>query len=230
MALKEIITVPASQSMPSNLAQHKEHPYIKHGVTTHSSKGTFTPSHGTRREYKQDVNLDVRNKDIFHVPAGNDTFRVGINAGSEHFGNVEVKLQEQNFNNTWKGLGFEYHQDSSSNNSLFLRYFAKVWWNVKENTHYTYGSSFDGESRKETVGYFYNKDTFSDQERSWQDGVWRLKGLIFNFRSTAGVGSSHNSYVQIFNLKFFSGDGSNSGIRLVLPAIRPSSEAYTPYF
>ncbi len=230
MAVKTIPTIKAYQDMPADLATHKKRGYVKWGETTASTKSQFTPSHGTRHDYKKDVTLTLQTKDIFNTADhGDDCFKVSINAGKEHTSNIEVKLNDQRWYPHIHSESFEYHQDSSSNNSLYLKYYARVWHNVSKNEFYTYGTNFSGENTKETAGYFYVKNALSDQEKTWQSGpVWRFKGWIFHFRSTSGAGSSHWSSVKIFNMKLHIGDPAdkNAKSRLVLPAIRPSSEAY----
>ena len=83
-------------------------------------KGQFSPTHGNRVEFTRDVDLTYRIGDIFEVPHNTSTnMRVSINAGSQHYGNVEVQLLEQRWPNNLLGYSFEYRQDSTRNNSIF---------------------------------------------------------------------------------------------------------------
>ena len=147
-------------------------------------------------------------------------------------GNVEVQLLEQRWPNNLLGYSFEYRQDSTRNNSIFLRHYAHVWWDIASNTHRTWGVDFDGESRKESNAYYYNYVNLDSEEQRWQDEGWRFKGWIFNFRSTKGTGSSFTSSVDFFNMKLHAGrlESTATTNREVLPQIRPSSEAYNIYF
>lgn len=233
MAHHEIPTIPTRTLVPTSLSAHKALDVVDWGVTSAMDKGEFTPTHGKRVKFDRDVTLSYRIGDIFEVPHNTSTnFRVSINAGAQHYGNTEMQLLEQRFPDNLLGYSYEYTQSSSKNNSLYLRYYASVWWDVANNTHRTYGVDFDGESRKESTSYYYNYCNFTSDEQGWQDEGYRFKGIIFNFRSTKGTGSAHNSHVDFFNLKLHAGrlEATSTTNREVLPAIRPSTEAYNIYF
>ena len=233
MGIHEIPTIPPRTLVPTTLTAHKALDVVDWGVTSAMLKGQFTPTHGNRVSFTRDVDLTYRIGDIFSVPHNTSTnFRVSINAGTQHYGNVEVQLLEQRWPNNLLGYSFEYRQDSTRNNSLFMRYYAHVWWGITNNTHRTWGVDFDGESRKESNSYYYNYVNLDSEEQQWQDEGWRFKGWIFNFRSTKGTGSSFTSSVDFFNMKLHAGrlESTTTTNREVLPAIRPSSEAYNIYF
>ena len=233
MGFYEIPTIPTRTLVPTSLSAHKALDVVDWGVTSAMLKGQFTPTHGNRVEFTRDTDLSYRVGDIFEVPHNTSTnFRVSINAGSQHYGNVEVQLLEQRWPDNLLGYSFEYKQDSTRNNSIFMRHYAHVWWNIASNTHRTWGVDFDGESRKESSSYYYNYVNLADEEQRWQDEGWRFKGWIFNFRSTKGTGGSFWSNVDFFNMKLHTGrlEASSTTNREVLPQIRPSSEAFVIYF
>ena len=233
MAYLEMVTIPTRTLVPTSLSSHKALDVVYWGDTSSQDKSEFTPSHGKNVKFTRDVALGRRDGNIFADGHSESTnMRVSINAGSQHYGNCEVQLLNQRFPDNLLGYSYEYRQTSSKNNSLYLRYYASVWWDVKNNTHRTYGVNFDGESRKESTSYYYNYCNFSSDEQGWQDQGYRLKGWIFNFRSTKGTGSSHNSHVDFWNMKLHTGrlETTSTTNREVLPAVRPSSEAYNIYF
>ena len=148
MGFYEIPTIPPRTLVPTNLTAHKALDVVDWGVTSAVLKGQFTPTHGTRNEFTRDTDLTYRVGDIFEVPHNTSTnMRVSINAGSQHYGNVEVQLLEQRWPNNLLGYSFEYRQDSTRNNSIFF-VITHVWWDITSNTHRTWGVDFDGESRK----------------------------------------------------------------------------------
>ena len=212
-----------------DLTNHKNQEVVKLADTVLDNKsGGHTPYAGNTTPMKDDCDLQFVQGNMFTKDsAQSDVCKVSINAGSEHYSCAEMKLNPSSWINNYKAVAFEYHQDSSRNNSIFLRRVSSIWYHAKENKYRGWGWPGDYESNKETVGYFQLYHDFRNtDEISWQTMDWRFHSLMFEFRTTSGVGSSFVSTVKFFNLKLYTGAYTNSSTpRFLIPRFRTFRDA-----
>ena len=223
-------TAPAWMSYVENdLDNHKAQEVIKWGDTTLANKSSgHTPYAGNTAHMKSDTTLTLTQGNIFTKDSSqSDVPKVAINAGSEHYTCAEATINPSCWLNNFKAVAFEYHQDSSRNNSIFLRRVSSVWYHAGENKWRGWGWDGNYEGRKETSGYFQLYHDFrKTDEISWQTMDWRFNSLIFEFRTTSGVGSSFWSAVKFFNLKLYTGAYTHSSTpRFLIPRFRSYREA-----
>ena len=230
MASHSFKTAPSwNNFVAGSLSNHKAQETVKWSDTIFDNKtGGYTPGYGNTDAMQDDTDIGFTQGN-FYTP--NDTTsevcEVSINAGAQHYMCVDVRLTPSAWINNCIGVGFEYRQTSSSNNSIFLRRVATIWYNAANNGYRGYGWSGDLEGRKESTSYYHLLHDFrTTPELSWQAGSYRFHGFIFEFRTTKGVGSSHTSKVRFWNLKLYQGAYTGSGSpRLVIPRFRSHTQA-----
>jgi len=158
--------------------------------------------------------------------------QLSTNAGAEHYYIAYVEFDiGRHFTQPFTWMGVEWYQTDDSNNSCHIRQIGREYKNPSTGLVYSYSTGFWGESNKETRGYFHYINEMSQTEIDYQKDGYLLNRILFNLRTTSGMGSSHWSSCEVFNLRFGWGDGEPSTNHMIaLPKIRPLDEHDKPAY
>ena len=230
--MQAIKTAPPKNQLYDNLSDHKnKSEWVDWSAATPTDRwGEMSFDKGYETRWKQDQGFKWQNglKNCFaKTHTTNDGFlRLRTNAGTEHFFIACVSFSDSRHFDQFDSMAMEWHQSDDTNNSCHLRRIGREWRHKDSGNTWRYCTYFDGERSKETKGYFFLKYDFDDEEISKQRSGYLLSAIYFQLRTTSGVGSAHDSQVDIFNLRLgWANDKSYSlSNRVVLPAIRPWEE------
>lgn len=218
--------VDTSYPKPSNLNDFKiKVPLIKWSDPVLKDEGgtkTFNDGWNTHWKHDDTLNINENKMNPWVKTETSDVCTLSVKAGSEHFYIGYVDLGESRHFNvplTWAGL--EWYQSMSSNNSCHLLKIGRQYKNPSDDSTWSYSSDFWGDGNKETVGYFHRIESLDKKEMEKQQAGYILNRLYFGMRTTSGAGSSHNSRINVFNVKFGWGDGdASNNHKMALPKIR----------
>ena len=240
MANLNVPLVPTSQTLSSNINEFKNNSQLIQFATPNVEdcpsplRFDYTTTGGsptTTWERTLGCDLDEGRDNLWAPTVQTDCIRVGARVGTEYYLICKVSLAEGRHFGPINQMGFEWYQSHSSNNSIFLRKFGLLYKKPRTDEQWSYSTDFNGESNKETTGYFFYKRNIGNFERDYQNQGYRLNEIYFQFRTTSGVGSAHYSYVELFNMRFGWGDGDpHQTTKICLPNIRPWNMAHLPSY
>ena len=218
--------VDTSYPKPSNLNDFKiKVPLIKWSDPVLKDQGgtkNFNDGWNTHWKHDDTLNINENKMNPWVKSKTSDVCTLSVKAGSEHFYIGYVDLGESRHFNvplTWAGL--EWYQTNSSNNSCHLLKIGREYKKPSDDSTWSFSSDFWGDNNKETLGYFHRIETLDKKEIEKQQEGYVLNRLYFGMRTTAGAGSSHNSSVYVYNVKFGWGDGdASNNHKMALPKIR----------
>lgn len=222
--------IETSQNLPNNLSDYKNKTrLIRWSVPSVLDVGTechFSGGYNTTWKRTAATYFDEGKDDIWASNQSANSLRVKANAGKEHFYICEVPMHQSRHWGPFNQMGIEWFQSNDANNSLHLRRIGRSYRKRDDSSEFwSWSSPFDGEPNKETRGYFFYRENYERFEKERQAEGYVLNSLWFQFRTTSGPGSSHMTYVELFNVRFGWGDGDPSdNYKICLPKIRPVSQ------
>ena len=236
MANLNIPLIRTTQEIPDDLNSFKDNTQLINWSTANvedvptNIRFHYSATGGTTSALTWDRTLgctfEEGKNNLWAISNQGEQIRVNVNTGSEYYLICKVKMDEGRHFGPFNKMGWEFFQSHDSNNSLFLRKIGRFYKHPETNEIWSFSSAWNGESFKESRGYFFATDRIVNIEKSHLEEGYILNEIYFQFRSTSGVGSSHSSYVEIFDMRLGWDLGfEEDNKRICLPKIRPFSQA-----